>query len=251
MPSKKSAPWERRRFFALATFILAAITLAVLFSARGDRKVAVEALEAAQTQAQISQEQADAAAQHAEIAEKTLAAQIQPVLVEVPLDLSIKHSVFFPTVPEPLDLPDGGIYAAADVPGVDGAEVRIAAPFLNAGRGIASVSAAWIEVPGVLQGFSAIDLLRPNVPIDRQTYALFLFRPEEAGFRDVGALIRTKSEFVVVIEYGDITKRQVTKTKLLVRYRSTAHTNWEVVNVEVSDPDTGEIPPAGAIRPTF
>jgi hypothetical protein len=226
---------------ALATFILALFTFFLLRSGTKDRKIAMDALEAGREQAKISE-------RHTAAAEKTLESQIQPVLIEIPVDLSVlpRDQVYFPTSVEPTEIPYGGVYAAADV-GPNENEVRISVPLLNAGRGIAKVEGAWIELANPRIGYSAVDLSRPNVPVGTHTRAQFFFREGEDGFRSVGDLIRGQSEFLVALRYSDVFGRQTTTTRLTARFRSRAHMNWEIDLVDVGDPDFGEVPPPGAL----
>jgi hypothetical protein len=225
---------------AVATFFLALVTYRLLRAAKDERETALDALAAAEEQARIAQRQAD-------VAERTLSVQMQPVLVEMPVSSSGSlELVSFPGTGQTVPLPVGGVYAGADVPGRAGPEVRLAVPFLNAGRGIAAISYGWIEIYGP-RGFRAIDFARPNVPVGSETYAFFLFRQGELGFDEVGDLIRRGSEILVAVQYSDISRRQTRTTRFWIRFQADARTGWVIYQVEVGDPDTGVPPPPGAV----
>jgi hypothetical protein len=215
---------------AAATAFLAVLTYFLLRAGRDDRKIAQEALAAAQSQA--------------EIAQRSLDSEIRPILAEVPLNVGVEELIYYPDRAEPVHGVEGGVHVW-----IDDSELLCSVPFRNVGRGLAKVETAYIEGAGRATAYRAADITRPNIAVGERTRAVFRFRRGEAGYAEVGHRVRTPDDWVAAIRYTDVGDRQVTATKLQVRFRSRAHTNWEVEYVEITDPDTGEAPPPGAMGP--
>jgi hypothetical protein len=225
---------------AVATFLLAAVAFIQLLRSRGDRRIADQALEVANQQAQISERQAVAG-------ERALQAQIRAILIEVPIDVDRQDRFRFSDEKRGASRAVGELLVDGEVPTSTGEAVKVAVPFLNAGPGIAQAESAWIELGG--RGYSAVDLTRPNIPPGEETRALFYFRTEESGHEEVKALIDERRDILVAIRYHDIVGRQVTTTRVSLRYVGKPELQWEVVYVEIGEPDTGEVPPPGGVGP--
>lgn len=225
---------------ALATFVLAAVALAQLLRSRGDRRIANQALDVAAQQAQISERQAVAG-------ERALQAQIRAILIEVPIDVDRQERFRFPDEKRSAARAVGELLVDSEVATSAGEDVKIAVPFLNAGPGIAQAEYAWIEIAD--RGYSAVDLTRPNIPPGEETRALFYFRVGELGHEEVKALIDERRDILVAIRYHDIAGRQVTTTRVSLRYVGKPELQWEIAYVEIGEPDTGEVPPPGGVGP--
>jgi hypothetical protein len=215
---------------AIATACLAATTLKIAKSAEEERELANSALASAQRQS--------------ETAEKTLATQIRPLLIEVPPDPSLRDRAYFPGDPKPIRTRVGYVLVQRSTQ-----KIRISVPYRNAGPGVASIQAAYLEQANPRVGFSASDLSKPNVPAGEDVRVSFVFRQDEAHFQTIAAKIDSTDDLLAVVLYQDVSGRQAATTKLAIRYRGSAPTKWEVAFVEVGDPDMGEIPPPGAVAP--
>lgn len=219
-------------FLGLATFVLAFLTRRAVNEAEKDRVLAQRALDAALLQASVAQQ--------------TLDVEIQPIIIEVPLDLSQEDLVHFPDGPQGvrIRIVVGGVYVHIDD------EIAVCSvPFRNVGRGVAAVATAWLEEGGGSAGYAARDLTRPNLPTGETLRANFVFRRGEGGFAHLSHRVAHRDGLVVGVRYADVAGRQVRDTRLEIRFSQSAHTNWETVYVEVGDPDTGEPLPPGAQGP--
>lgn len=113
---------------AVATVLLAASTRRLAGEARDEVSHAARQVEATQEQARIANEALRVANEQARIAQQTLAAQVRPVLIDVPLDLSIEEPIFYAGLEDRIRGHRGSVHAGATA---DGPVISL--PVRNAG----------------------------------------------------------------------------------------------------------------------
>lgn len=215
---------------------LVAITTGVLafFTWRLARQTAREVSHSGQ-QVELSRRQAEASNELASAAQLTLRAQIRPVLVDVPLDLSAppSESASYPGRDDPVMLHPGAVHVN------DGAdEMMISFPLRNAGVGLAMIRGIdiWFPTPGPQPAFT----INPAnlAPGDRGRVSIRAVRGEPA-FDQIATVIKADN-FSIRVAFGDIVGQEIFRTRFDVYRQNGAMYGWIIRQVHFEDPDTRE-----------
>jgi hypothetical protein len=254
-PSAWEFGWEA--LVAIGTLGLAGATAVLAWKTRGlAEETAKEVehsgrqVEESQRQVQVSQEQARtaqealrAAHEQTRLAQLSLSAQIRPVLVDVPLDLTQEEYVRYADRPEPVTGHRGEVHVADASDGV-----TISVPFRNAGAGMAIVRGVSLDV-GEAMPTPPVTLVPANVAAGQHGRISFLAGPDHAGLDGIRAALTPEGGFSVELGYSDLTGENYTIARFDVFYRSEAEPNWGVRQVHWRKPPDDE-PYAGS-APVF
>lgn len=203
---------------AIATAVLAWKTRTLAREAEEDRKVALRQVDTAQEALSESREQT-------KIARQTLGAQIRPVLIDVPLDLSyagpITYEDFEPIVERPgfvqVDLSDR--------------HAAISVPMRNAGTGLAMIRAVALHIGEPIPSLPVT--IRPaNVPPREDARVSFLVEVDHPALKAMRRIRQDKS-FSLEVSYSDLAGEQMTVTRFDIYFRSG---NWEVRQIHFQEP---------------
>lgn len=235
------SPWEFGwdALVAIGTLALAGATLTLAFATRSLSKKTAEEVEQSTRQVEEARRQVDVAQEQTRIAGLTLNTQIRPVLIDVPLDLSITEPIFYPDREEPIDGNPGAVHV-----GAAGPTFRISVPVRNAGSGLAMIRGIGLRVPDAIP--PPRTMIRPaNVaPGEQSRVSFFGSADEDARFEPALTAIAA-GRLNVEIGYSDLAGQQYTVSVFNVVFRSEAHWNWEIRQVHFKEIDD-EAPFAGS-----
>ncbi len=195
---------------------------------------ALEQVEVGQAQAKTGQEALEAAREQTRISQQTLDAQIRPVLIDVPLDLTIEEQLFYPGRNAPAAAHRGGVEAFAS-----NEEVTMSLPLRNAGAGLAMIRGIGIRLT-VATPTAPVMIQPANVPTGEYGRVNFRATPGEAAFRPLSQAIQSQSNFSIEVGYSDLAGQQYSISRFDIYFRSRAHTNWEVRQVRLQEPGSDE-----------
>lgn len=245
VPAAAASPWELGwdTLVAIGTLALALATAALARSTRGlanetadevehsKRQVdaALEQVKVSQRQAETAQDALDAAHEQTRISQLTLNAQIRPVLIDVPLDLAVEESLFYPGREEPIAGHRGGVHVFSG-----DQEVMVSVPLRNAGAGLAMIRGIGMRLTVATP--SAPVIIQPaNVPAGEHGRVSFRATPGDAAFAPLSQAIAGQASFSIEVGYSDLAGQQYTISRFGVHFRSRAHTNWEVRQVHLQE----------------
>jgi hypothetical protein len=219
---------------AIATVLLAASTRRMAGETKEEVSHAARQVQATQEQARIANEALRVANDQMRIAQQTLGAQIRPVLIDVPPDLSIEEPVFYGGVEDRLAGHHGSVHAGATANGV-----TISLPFRNAGAGLAIIRAVGLRVGAPIPS-PPVTIMPANVPVGekgRINFALPLDHPVTRAVQDA---LRAHGSFSIDVAYTDLAGEQQTISRFDIYYNRQAAWNWQVRQVHHLEPGTDD-----------
>lgn len=217
-----------------ATWVLAEVAREEVQHAGSQVTEMKRQVEASQNQVTVSQEQV-AVAQH------TLQAQIRPVLVDVPLELSIFEPAIFPDR-DAIAVSRGAVHVH-----IGSDEVLVSVPVRNAGAGLAMIRGAEMRT-ATAHPPAALAIDRPNLPPGEYARVGFRAAVLDPAYGPIVEAMRA-GNFSVVVAYADLAGQQLTHSRFDIYARPMAHTGWEVRQVHLEQPGSGT--PFAGSAPAF
>jgi hypothetical protein len=207
---------SRAAILALGLVVL--VVLALLFAGVGAAKVAVVVAVLALVANVVY---VVATLRIAQISQKALDAQIQPILLDVPFDLSIEDKPKFPTHPIAA-VHRGGVHVAATPEG----QAQCSLPVVNLGRGPARITGIVVQLPTrdgpTITGephFRKIE--RPNLPPDEMTRINFAFQGGDTGWSEWYLAVDPANRvgrFSVDVDYTNYAGGEPTTTRFVIAH---------------------------------
>lgn len=235
--------WEA--LVAIATLVLAAVTVVLAtatwrMATQTGREVSQTAqqVEATQEQARIANDALNVANEQTLIAQRTLAAQIRPLLIDVPAERSTEE-----------ELPDS---VAAEVSGyrgsihaeVTGSGIVISLPIRNAGAGLAIIRGVGLLVGEPIPS-PPVTIMPANLPPGERGRINFVVRNDHPAANAVHVAVESTRSFVIELGYSDLAGEQLTVTRFDLTYSPDSDPGWQVRQVHHLEPGT-EVPFVGS-----
>ena len=210
-------------------------------STRSLAKQTKEEVEHSASQVREMKRQVEVSQTQAEIAQRTLQAQIRPVLVDVPLVLDISEPAIFPDR-DAITVSRGVVHVH-----IGSEEALLSVPVRNAGAGLAMIRGAEVRTalpsPPV-----ALAIDRPNLPPGESARMGFRAGVLDLAYGPIVEAMRA-GNFSVVVAYADLAGQQLTHSRFDIFARPMAHTGWEVRQVHLEQP--GSDTPFAGSAPAF
>lgn len=184
---------------------------------------AERAAAAAEQEAAAARDQIATAREQVGIARLSVQAQIQPVLIDEPLDLSIEQSFYFPEGPTTMH--PGGI-VVADVS--QERRGRLSIPVRNKGRGPAEIKGVGVTFAGrdgeAVVGPACNEITRHVLPVDESARLNFWFTADDLGDRwDAWQHTFQYGSFSLEVTYGDLAANPNLISHFVIQRRDRAH----------------------------
>jgi hypothetical protein len=180
----------------------------------------------------VARDQVAAAQEQAEVARQSLSVQVQPVLIDEPLQLAVEERTDFPD--GPLTVHPGGIVVSSA-----GDTARLSFPVRNMGRGPAEIRGVGVRLTGRdgqrVEGPACNEVSRGVLPVGETSRLNFWFGAAEFGPR-WDAWVHTVTaygSFTVLVRYADLSGGAHQVSHFVVQRRERAHYGWEVRRVLV------------------
>lgn len=251
----EASPWKFgwEALVAIGTFVLALATGGLAWSTRSlaaktaeEVKHSGQLVEESQRQTRAAQDQAQAARsaltatqEQGRIAQLTLNAQIRPVLIDVPLNVSIEEAIVYPGRDHPVMGHRGAVQVSAS-----DQELLVSVPLRNAGAGLAMIRGISLEI-GTAIGAPPVMIKPTNVAPGELGRVSFRAVPGNAAYAPVREVIERQDGPSVVVAYTDLAGEQMTLSRFDLYFRPNDHWDWEVRQVHFQEPGA-ELPYAGS-----
>jgi len=172
------------------------------------------------------------------ISERTLAAQIQPIILDVSLDPAVEDKPRFPTT-SPAAVHRGGVWVVAD-----GSQAQCSLPVQNLGKGPARIRDALVQLTNrdgdwvaAVPHFVRIERRNlPPGPAARPEYMTrinFAFQGGDRGYSEWYHVVNEAGKFSVDVDYTDYAGGHRTITRFaLHKVAEPDYYPWEVESVE-------------------
>jgi hypothetical protein len=219
---------------AIATVLLAASTRRLARETTDEVSHSARHVEAAQEQARIANEALQVANEQTGIAQRTLGAQIRPVLIDMPFEASVQESIFYAGVRDKVPGYRGSVHAGATANGP-----VISLPVRNAGAGVAIIRGAGLRV-GEPIASPPVTITPANLPVGESCRINFAIPLDHPAAEPVQRVIRASGSFSVEVAYTDLAGQQLVVTRFDVYYDPQANWNWQVRQVHHVEPGMDE-----------
>jgi hypothetical protein len=182
-------------------------------------------VEATQAQARIANEALQVANEQTGIAQRTLGAQIRPVLIDMPFERSVQD-----------EIPGyrGSVHAGATSNGP-----VISLPVRNAGAGLAIIRGAGLRVGEPIPS-PPVTITPANLPVGENCRINFAIPLDHPAAEPVQRVLRASGGFSIEIAYTDLAGQQLVVSRFDVYYHPQANWNWQVRQVHHLEPGMDE-----------
>lgn len=225
---------------AVLTFAILVANVVLVISTANTAKAATRTAKAAEGEVAAARDQVQESRRQTELAQKTLDAQITPVLIDEPLDLSVEQRFNFLDTETTMH-PGGVLVGQVE----ENRKVRMSLPVLNAGKGPARLTGVSLDLTppqgGVMPGPPANDFTRSVLPPGESARILFFYEratrsDPDPPWWDAWNHLLQYGTFSVRVRYTDLGGRQDTISHYVIQRRTYAHYGWEVSSVMLEEP---------------
>jgi hypothetical protein len=174
------------------------------------------------------------------VAERSLEAQVKPIILDVALDLAVPDKPSFPGLSDPVIVYRGGVHVAAAPDG----QARCSLPVINLGRGPARITGIIVRLPTrdgqTIPGEPHyVKIERPNLPPEHMTRINFAFQSGDPGWSEwylAADPANNVGRFSVDVDYTDYAGDQRTTTTFVIAHDPDGeHYKWGVETTDLRD----------------
>jgi hypothetical protein len=219
---------------AIATVLLAASTRRLARETKDEVSHAARHVEATQEQARIANDALQVANEQTGIAQRTLGAQIRPVLIDMPLEPSIQEAILYAGIKDQIAGHRGSVHAGTTSNGP-----VISLPVRNAGAGLAIIRGVGLRVGEPIPS-PPVTIMPANLPVGEDGRINFAIPLDHPAAEPVQRVLRASGSFSIEIAYTDLAGQQLVVSRFDLYYHPQANWNWQVRQVHHHEPGMDE-----------